>query len=867
MVRARTDPRLDVPPLPPLHVARPRLLSRLGAAPDVPLTLLSAGPGAGKTVLLSDWVRRLDGVAAWMTVTPSENKPTRFWRLFVSALRACGVSIDDLPPSAIGEGPAGLLESLFLDIAAPAAPLVLVIDEAQLLTDAQILGGLDSIVRGWCPQLRLVLAARSDPLLPLHRYRLAGLMRELRAADLAMTVDETRELLAAHGLTLPADALDVLACRTEGWVAGVRLSALRMKGADRPADFVAELALDEGSIGEYLIGEVLSQQPPTVRERLVQTGFLDEVTGPLADAVTGLRGSAEILVELARSNSFVIPLDAAQTRFRYHRLFAEVLHHILRRQTPQLVATFYGRAAAWYEADGDLHKALRWATAAGDGPYLARLLARGALARAFVDHHDLPEPAALLALLERTDGSEDPDERRVARHVALVFLAERDTATRYAEELRLDRRPEDAELAVTADLAGLILAEKSGDGSAVETMADRLLDVAARRWLDAVPGLRAAVLLARARARFWTGRFDDVDELLEQAREAAVTEHAPTVELDVLGMIALVNTSRVRPGRADAAARQAHALQQSDANLGPSLTLDLATAWRAFITGDVAAMTRAVRSAGASGGEWNAGATVMLVIVRALSLFLRGQASEARLVLDTIATGDDGVPLALAAYRDMMFATIETTLGRPHRALRLLHAYRNTPFAVPVEVVCARAHMRLGELDEAHDCIRHVLTGESSRLGRYLLVEALVCDAEIAHAQGDPGRAVELLVRATEIAEDDISFPFLRTSDVFAPLLQRHVTLAGRWPSATRVTFDGAGDIGMPHESPFPESLTERERAVLRLLATSMTTGEIAEELCVSVNTVKTHLAAVYRKLGARRRREAVVRAREYEVL
>ncbi|MBO0830057.1 MAG: hypothetical protein J2P24_19970, partial [Streptosporangiales bacterium] len=582
MARAQADPRLVVPPLPPLHVARSRLLDRLAATPDVPLTLLAAGPGAGKTVLLSDWVRRHHGVTAWMTLTPSDDEPTRFWRLFVSAVRACGASVDDLPPYGTGEGATALLESLSLDGASHAEPLVLVVDEAHLLTDAHILGGLDSIVRGWCPRLRLVLAARSDPLLPMHRYRLSGLMRELRAADLAMTVDESRELLAAHGVTLPDDALGVLASRTEGWVAGIRLSALRMADAERPADFVAELALDEGSVGEYLIGEVLSQQPPAVRQRLVQTGFLDEVSGPLADAVTGLQGSAEVLVELARTNSFVVPLDAAQTRFRYHTLFAEVLRHILRRQLPHLVATCYGRAAAWYESEGDLRRSLRWAAAAGDGYYVARLLARGGLARVYVDRHDLPEAAALLALLERTGGWTEADELRTARHAAVACLAERDTVAGCVEELRLAGRPQDEELAVTTDLARLILAERSGDGVAVETTADRLLDVAAQKWLHAVPGLRAAVLLARARARFWDGRFDDVDGPLEQAREAAATDDASVVELDVLGMIALVDTCRTRPVRADAAARQARALQQSDPGLSPPVTLDLAAAWRAF---------------------------------------------------------------------------------------------------------------------------------------------------------------------------------------------------------------------------------------------------------------------------------------------
>lgn len=859
MVREVADPRLAMPQLPPRHVNRPRLLSLLDAAPDPPLTLLAAGPGAGKTVLLSEWARKQPGTA-WITVTAAENEPTRFWRLFLSAVRTGRGSADELPQS-IGDGAAALLESHLRRVPAPAAPLVLVIDDADVLTHPHILDGLDGIARGWYPPLRLVLAARSDPLLPLHRYRLAGRIRELRAGDLAMTTDEARALLAAHDVTLPDDALEMLTSRTEGWPAGIRLSALRMAGTDHPADFVAELALDQGSVGEYLINEVLARQPPQVRRLLIQTGFLDEVSGPLADAVTGLEGSAENLVELARTNSFVIPLDPALTRFRYHRLFAAILQHILRQQAQRTITALYSRTAAWHEMQGDPRTAMKWAAAAGDGRHVARLLARGGLAHAFVDRHDVPNGSALLALLDQTADEVPTAELRTARLALTAVTGGPGEASVPAEQI------DDQELLVTVHLAGLILAEKRGDSQAVEAFADRLLGTDALRWLRAVRGLRAAVLLARARARFWDGHTDEVEELLERAQSAAVSDTAPAVELDVLGMIALVNTCCSRYARVDQATRQAHDLLRSTVNLTQPRTLDLAEALRAFAGGDLAAMTRAMRRAAAMNGmEWEPAATVVLAIIRALAFFVRGRYSAAQLILHDLPISGDGGPLMLAAYRDMMLASIETALGRPHGALRALRAYNGTTYA-PIEIVRARAHMTLGEFREARDCIRHVVTGETSVVWRYLLVEALLCEAEIAQIERDSGRAVEVLVRAAEIADDDITFPFLRTTDAFAPLLERHPMLASRWPRKAGEPSDVSGALGTPRVSPFPETLTDRERAVLRLLATTMSTGEIAEELYVSVNTIKTHLAAIYRKLGARRRRDAVVRAREYEML
>ena len=328
MPQAMRDSRLTVPQLPPRHVPRPRLLAELDDAAGSPLTLLSAGPGAGKTVLLTDWARRGGLRVAWLNPTAADADPSRFWRLLVSALRDCDGAEQGAPVVTPWGAGIDLVQALFSAAPESATPLVVIIDDAHVLTHPEVLEGLDSLIRaGQQPGLRLVLAARSDPLLPLHRYRLAGQMRELRAADLAMTPAEITEVLTVHGVSLGERDSGILAARTEGWAAGVRLSAMRMEGATYPEDFVSELALDPGSIGEYLVDEVLRQQPEAQRRMLIETSFLDEVTGPLADAVTGLDGCGDMLADLARENSFVIPLDAAQTRFRYHQLFAEILRY------------------------------------------------------------------------------------------------------------------------------------------------------------------------------------------------------------------------------------------------------------------------------------------------------------------------------------------------------------------------------------------------------------------------------------------------------------------------------------------------------------------------------------------------------------
>jgi LuxR family maltose regulon positive regulatory protein len=218
--------------------------------------------------------------------------------------------------------------------------------------------------------------------------------------------------------------------------------------------------------------------------------------------------------------------------------------------------------------------------------------------------------------------------------------------------------------------------------------------------------------------------------------------------------------------------------------------------------------------------------------------------------------------------RDVMLADMDTSLGRPHAALKLLRNYRGSDLAVLTAIPCARAHLALNDLRSAQDCVRAVMTTPSTQTGRFVLVEAMLCDAEIAQRSDDPARALEILIRALEIAQGEIVLPFLNMKDVFGALLTRHPLVAGQWPvSQPRIQADPAAGPPAANPRDLPEPLTQRELTILRFLATSMSTAEIADELCLSVNTVKTHLAAIYRKLPANRRREAVLRARELELL
>jgi len=366
-------------------------------------------------------------------------------------------------------------------------------------------------------------------------------------------------------------------------------------------------------------------------------------------------------------------------------------------------------------------------------------------------------------------------------------------------------------------------------------------------------------------SHLWHGRHDDVGVLLDEALAEARADQMAGLELEVLAMVAFVASYWSRIHHAEDAARRAQALLRHK-NLTVPPALELAAALRSLVSGDRGSRMRSLQRIllpDVVGSD--PGLAVALVLGQASALMTRGEVNEARAMLQE---AGPRIPPLLAVVRDVMLADLDTSLGRPHAALKLLRNYRGSEFAILTAMPCARAHLALSDLRSAQDCVRAVLTTPSTQTGRFQLVEAMLCDAEIAQRGDDPGRALETLIRALEIGQGEIVLPFLNMKDVFGDLLTRHPIVAGQWPAA-QPRISSAPAAGPPAVNPrdLPEPLTQRELTILRFLTTSMSTSEIADELCLSVNTVKTHLAAIYRKLPASRRREAVLRARELELI
>src|SRR5579859_6282912 len=378
-VLSASDPiltaKVTAPNVPHWAVPRPRITKLIAEGTRwCPLTIVTGPPGAGKTMALALWAAAEPGAVAWVGLDEFDNRPGVFWSYVVAALRQSGVAI----PKALRaqpherQGEDGFLPRLTAALAAQHPAVTLILDDLHLLTDPGVLKELEFVLRNVGCGLRLLVASRMDPLLPLHRYRLAGLLTEIRASDLAFSLDEAGLLLDQHGSLLTADALEGLNRRTEGWAAGLRLAAISLGTHPDPELFVKELIAEDSAMTCYLVDEVLNVQPPEVREVLLSTSILDHVSAAAAVELTGDEQAAAILAALARMNALVQPIGSGW--YRYHTLFAEMLRLRLRYEHPGRVVALHQRAAQWYERNGMLTDAVRHAAAAGDWPLAASMV-------------------------------------------------------------------------------------------------------------------------------------------------------------------------------------------------------------------------------------------------------------------------------------------------------------------------------------------------------------------------------------------------------------------------------------------------------------------------------------------------------------
>lgn len=885
----------------PDAVARARLTSRLDTTLEDGhrLALVSAPPGFGKSTVLTEWIgsleaRDVDVDVAWLSLDERDNDVARFATHLVAALQGIGLGSRTGPPeSTVGaEWVTGLVNEIATSQREEEGRhRILVLDDYHAITAAPVHEMTSFLVDNMPDRLRLVVATRSDPPLPLSRLRARGQLTELRAADLRFTGVEAQELLnGPMGLSLSSTDAAALESRTEGWAAGLQLAALSLRGADKAdvAGFVHDFAGSDRFVIDYLADEVLARQPAVVRDFLLATAVLDRLSGPLCDAVTGRDDGAATLTELERANLFVVPLDRERVWYRYHHLFADVLLARLLADQADRVPALHRAASDWFLAQGQPVDAVRHALAGQDLARAAYLM-ESALAEVSRARQDAvllgwirDFPAGLVrrsptlsitaAWSRLMAGDLGGAEARLGDAEAALAAGESDAALRATWADTADLRTAPAVIEVYR----ASLAQARGDVAGTVAHAQRAVDAAGPED-HFVRGAGGGFLGLAA----WAA--GDVRRALETFGEAVGHLHAAgnlVDELDSTVVLADMWVAAGRPSRARRLYEDALRTATSGGEPYPRATADLHVGL-ADLDREAGDLTAAEEHLGAARrlaerGSISENRHRLPVVTAALHL-AEGEHDEALTLLDQ----------AHAAYRPGFYPDV-----RPIPSVRA----RAQIAAGDLEAAAAWAEgLSLGDdpgylaehalLSVARMRIARALAGIDTAEGVTTLLDRLLEQAQDAgrdgsvreirlvqalahHAAGELGAALEALALSLEAPEPEQHVRlYLDEGQPMVDLLHSamrdhaHPTLRSH---AERLL--GGATQPQPRTS-LPDPLSERELQVLRLLESELTGPAIARELYVSLNTLRTHTKHIFTKLDVTTRAAAVRRGRELGVL
>lgn len=854
---------------------RPRLGELLAEGMNRKLTLVSAPAGYGKTTLLSEWRMIHLGSEyplAWVSLEEADNDPSRFLSYLVATLQTVKAGIGDSVLASLRSPQPPPVESvlaaLINDIAAVPEEFALVLDDYHVIEAQPIQGAIAFLLEHMSPQMHLVIASRTDPPLPLARLRARGQMTELRAADLRFTPEEAGAFLTdVMGLELSTRDVEALERHTEGWIAGLQLAALSMRGREDSSGFIEAFTGSNRYVLDYLVDEVLARQPEPVTSFLLKTSILDRLSGELCDAVAESHGGQEMLETLDKENLFVVPLDEEGHWYRYHHLFAEVLRHLLRRSQPNLVPELHRRASRWYEQNGPLDEAIKHALAAQDFESAAHLVEGGAgeiLARG--------EVSLLVGWVEAL-----PEELMRSRPGLCIPYAWALFLTGRLEDA--EERARDAERAastgalsaeVTALRANLVRARGDVPGS-IELARE------ARKLLPEDDfALRGAISFNLGSAYWVTGDLEAAKETFAEA--SAASRRAGNTYVALLSMRARAEIEKMSGHLRRAADLYHEALQIAEASPSPAAGLahvgmgELLYEWN-DLDGAVHHLTQGIDLGNRSGSfDIHFPGRAALALVRQAMGDTQG-------ALEVIQEGERAVrtinlPPYMLDQQAAFEARVRLAQGDLATAARLLEERAiDTDDAVNIQnelehLVLARVLLARDESHAALDLLERlrVAAEATGRMGSKIKV--LVLQALAYKARDDESRALVTLGRALELAEPEgYVRTFLDEGAPMATLLRSALTKAISPGYASRLLGAfGSSSERLPAGA-LSEPLSERELEVLRLIASGMSNAEISRALFVSLATVKKHINNIYRKLGTHSRTSALARARELDLL
>jgi LuxR family transcriptional regulator, maltose regulon positive regulatory protein len=898
--------KLHIPPHLSKVVNRSRLMEKLndGFLTRRNITLISAPAGFGKTTLVTEWVTSSARPAAWLSLDESDNDPARFLIYLISALQTLspglGAGLLDVLQSSQPSPIESLLTALLNEIEAMTDDFIFVLDDYHLTDSKSIDNALTFVVEHLPLQMHLVITTREDPSIPIPRLRARNQLVELRVADLRFTPGEAAEFLnQVMGLDLTEEDVTALETRTEGWIAGLQLAALSMKGNKDVSGFIQAFAGDHRYIVDYLVEEVLQRQPEEYRSFLLQTSILERLNGPLCDAVTLQTGSTARLEQLQRGNFFLTPLDDKRNWYRYHHLFGDVLRmHLIAEQSDKL-SLLHRRASEWYEQNGSPEEAIRHALAGSDFERAAALIELAAPAM-----HKRREEATVLTWMKAL-----PEEIFRDRPVLSVLYAGAimsnggvegvDAQLREAEQWldkmgEMHERPAAMIVANEEEfhrLPGMIVMYRAGlalaRGDVLETVkySRQVLDLTPEE--DHLERGAAAALLGLA---LWTQ--GDLEPAYQSFAEGmAHLQRAGNISDAVGGVLALADI-RIDQGRLrDAMRIYEGALQLAKQHGTPTLrgTADMYVGMSELerehnnLTAATQYLLRSQEQGEHTGFpqhpyRWR----VVMARLREVEGDLDG-ALELLDEAERLYVSDffpnvrpiGALKVRLWIAKAQLDKTLEWTREQglsTNDTLAYLHEFEHITLA-RILLADHRSDGSESSVREAAGLLERLLKAaeEGDRMGS--AIEILILLALARQRQGDLPAALRSLERALRLAEPEGYLRIFLDEGADMAQLVREAAVQGIMPGYTSRLLPSfaaeqseggeAPRTDSPASSSLVEPLSQRELEVLRLFKTELSGPEIARELVVALSTVRTHTKSIYSKLNVNSRRAAVKRAEE----
>ncbi len=928
MTTALLQTKLYIPQLPPTIVARTRLIELLdeGLCQSHKLALISAPAGFGKTTLVIEWIQNRDRPIAWLTLDEGDNDPARFWAYFIAALQTIYEGIGEAALTALQTHRSTPTETLIADIINEIATLpylspgssmsgfTLVLDDFHVITNQQIFDVLTFLLNNLPSQMHLVLSCRADPNLPLARLRSRGQLTEIRSIDLRFTSDEAAAFLNdVMGLGLSTDDVAALDERIEGWIAGLQMAALSMRGRKDVSRFIKSFSGSHRFILDYLVEEVLAQQSSDIQEFLLRTSILERMTAPLCNTVTGRDDSHVILAQLEQANLFLFHLDDQRRWYRYHHLFADLLRSRVEQAQPDLVPAMHHRASEWYESAEFIEEAVAHAIAGEAYERAATLVEQNALQMIIDGKH--PTVSSWLEAL--------PDELVRARPWLCVYHAwirywsglreQVEECLQNAEhalantpllskgEKRSVKIPLLTENEKTAfseaegrHIAGYIAAIRASNALSNE-MIPRALEMA-QRAVELLPEgdyMRSLVGITLGAAHGSQGNVVAAQQAFAEASASARICGYRTLSVSATCYLGMAQEKQARLHEAFGTYREALELaigpdeQQLPAAGFPLVKLgDLSREWNDLDTASCD-LTKGVKACAQWGqADFLADGYVALARLQLAQGNLRdarntlrkveGLAQRAK-VDDFILCWLDECRLRLWLSEGNLAAAVrwaQTSGMKVDDELSYHHDLHHVNLA---RVLVAQGMQQPSEtyLDEALGLLARLLVAAEKAGWIHKEIKILALQALALTGSGDSEKALAAVSRALTLAEPGgYVRTFIDEGKPMGRMLRQAIArgivvgYAGKLLAALEEeTADKPRGIKPTSSTPLLEPLSKRELEVLRLLTTHLPSTEIAKELVISTNTVRSHIKRVYSKLNVHNRRDAIRRAEELELL